>query len=284
MKLLKFASASLIAFGTATALQAVTPAPVVYTTDDLFLGFRATAGTGATSDYLVDIGQASNFRDATSIFTVGGLGSISTDLIAIFGSGWYSRSDLFWSISGTPGTTAWTSGTGTDNGKTLYATSEEPTPGTQSSPWLGAASGAQGTATGKMVSLAQQFVASTSGSATNCTTNSSVDIIQNTSDANSYASFMPGGNNSDTTDAFKTFNPTVEGSFANGTAGSVLDLYRIPVGYGVAAPTLGTFQINNSAALTFTPKGVPEPSSLGLFAAASAILLASRRKRLNLTA
>ena len=262
---------SLITLGAATVAQAVTPAPVTYSPDDLLLGFRATGGTGATQDSVIDIGQASLYRDASGPFVVLGLGDIASDLVAVFGANWYTRSDLFWSITGTPGTLA----VGADAAKTLYATREELIAGTESDPWKGGASGTQGTTTGKMVSFSQQFVTTLGGGANNSTSNSSVAIIQSTSDVNSYASFMPGGNNTDATTAFKFFNPTVEGA-----AGSVLDLYRIPVGYNIPAPSIGTFQLNSSGALTFTSK-VPEPSSLGLLAAASAMLLARRRKAAN---
>ncbi len=36
--------------------------PTTYAPDDLFLGFRQTAGPGATQDYLLDLGQISNYN------------------------------------------------------------------------------------------------------------------------------------------------------------------------------------------------------------------------------
>ncbi len=67
---------------------------------------RATSGTGATQDYLLDLqAEASIYTSATSSFVLnsqlsshGGInihGSIGLDLNALFSSGWNTRSDVF---------------------------------------------------------------------------------------------------------------------------------------------------------------------------------------------
>ena len=258
MKLTKLFALSLVALGLAsTNSGAVSPTAVSYQANDLFLGFRATGGVGATKDYLVNIGQASLYKGASGAYSPS-VGNIGADLVRIYGPGWYNRSDLLWSISGTPGTSA----VGSDPAKTLYATAAEIPAGTQSSPWQGGSSTSQGAATGKMISLSQQFLApvgATGGTVNLSTTNSLVSIEQDVVSSNSYASFMPGGANSDSTTAFRFFNPTVEGDFTDGAAGSVLDLYRIPVGYGIDGTLVGTFVLDNTGKLTFTPavSGVP---------------------------
>lgn len=221
---------------------------LVYNPDDLLLGFRATGGTGVTQDYLVDIGPAAVYTGANASFSVEGLGNIGADLTNVFGSDWSSRSDLFWSVSGTAGL----SGIGNDPAKTLYATTAEEPFGTPAMLWNRGSNSAQGVVSSKMVSLAQAF-AFTAGSPNASTANSSVALIQNAEDTNSYASFYAG------TASFGYFDPTIEGTFANGTARGVLDLVRLlPGSPGTPGEIVGTFTLDDRANLIFN---VPEPST-----------------------
>src|SRR5262249_29863605 len=73
-----------------------------YTNGDIFIGFRSTDGT---QNYIIDIGQASQFTSGTS-FTLS-LGNVGADLAAVFGSNWLTRIDsgtgntaLLWSVFG----------------------------------------------------------------------------------------------------------------------------------------------------------------------------------------
>src|SRR4051794_22885280 len=93
---------------------------VTYQAGDLFLGFRATGAPGSTKDYLVNIGQASQFTAAAAPLTLS-VGDLATDLNAssLFDSNWKNRADVFWSISGPVGQFA---AVGADPAKTLYAT------------------------------------------------------------------------------------------------------------------------------------------------------------------
>lgn len=118
--------------------------------DDLFLGVRASTGAGATQDYLVNIGQASIYRDATTPFAVPGLGNLGADLSVIFEENWSTRADVFWSVSGTPGPSA----AGGDLARTLYATTPEGVPYERANPLLRANSSAQAAPTNKLTSLA----------------------------------------------------------------------------------------------------------------------------------
>ena len=262
MKLNKIAPL-IVLLGSFASAHALTPVQLSYTADDLFLGFRASGGTGATQCYLVDIGQASIYRDATGNVSPS-LGNIASDLTTLFGANWYSRSDVFWSVTGTPGASA----VGSDGVKLLYATAVQV--GGASTAWLGGSTTAQGTAMGKMISMSQQYVATLAAVPNYSTSNSLVGLIQNNTDPNSYSQYATGPSGI----SFGFFNPTVEG-----TVSSVLDLYRIPTGiYNQEAPSVGSFSLNSSGVLTFA-KPVPEPSSLGLFGAASALLVAWTRKR-----
>lgn len=248
---LTFAAAALCSFSAHAA-------PVTYTADDLFLGFRASGGTGATQTYLVNIGQASKFTGIGqgSSFSVN-VGNIGADLTQIFGSNWSSRADVFWSVSGTTGLL---SGVGSDPAKTLYATKAESPAGTLAIPWNRAVENTQGPAASKMTGLAQAF-AQTAGSPNQSTGNSSSAVIQNTSDVNNYASYQPGGTSQNAGPqpgiSFAYFNPSIEGNFATGVSGSALDLFRLVLGSG-AGERLGVFTLSSDGTLTFSG---PTPSN-----------------------
>jgi len=222
-------------------------APVSYTAGDLFLAFRATGGAGATQDYVVNIGQASIYRNAATPFIVTGLGDIAADLDGIFEPEWSQREDVLWSVFGTPGPEA----EGGDPSRTLYATAPETAPYLRAAPLLRANSSAQAAPTNKLTSLASAYL-QTAGVPNQATTNSPVAIVQLTTGVNSYASFQTGGS------SFSYFSPSIEGSFVNGAAASVLELYRLApaagADIGTAGDFLGTFTINASGALTFVPK------------------------------
>ncbi|MBL9145890.1 MAG: hypothetical protein JNM99_19580 [Verrucomicrobiaceae bacterium] len=248
-------SMTLLALAASAALVSPAANAATSANGDLFLGFRATGGTGATKTYMVNLGQASQFTNATGPLTLS-LGTVGADLGTLFGSSsavtpWYSRSDLFWGIAGTTGSF---DPVGSDPAKTLYATRKQLTPGTQSVPWVRKSDTTQGTTTTKMVSMMTAFNGSPAATATNA-------VSQNTTDANSWASFQPGGTTANSGPApgvsFAAFNPSVEGTFGAGTAGSILDLYRMAPGSGPTIDTagdyIGRFILNDSAALTFIP-------------------------------
>ena len=74
--------------------------PLSYTAGNIFLGFRASGGTGAANSYLFNLG---NFADLTilapgaSAQQVVDLGSA---LSTVFGGDWYTRSQVTWGIFG----------------------------------------------------------------------------------------------------------------------------------------------------------------------------------------
>ena len=231
-----------------------------YTGNDLFLGFRSTSGSQC---YVVNIGQASQFTGASGPVTVSGLENIAADLAAVFGNDWNgNRSDMLWSVSGATGSFA---AVGSDPLKTLYATRERTSPGTQSTPWIRASDTAQGTTTNLMIGLGNTYITYSA------TSNSpGKGVIQTNTDINSYASYQPGGDNSGPSPgtSFKAFNPTIEGTFTTGVAGSVLDLYRsvVKTANNQPAEIVGTFTIATDGTLTFTP-AVSGPGTIAFSAA-----------------
>jgi hypothetical protein len=255
----------LTAAGLACLASAAQAAVVTYSDGDLFLGFRATANSpGLTQTYLVDIGQASIYRDANGTIALSNIGSIAADLAALYGANWYTRDDLFWGIVGG----VFATGNG-DVENTLYATRVEPALNTFATPWKQRSDSQQGVTESKIQGLKNFYVGQTS------TANSNFGIIQNTSDVNNWASFEPGGANSNATTSFGTWNPTIEGKVSEG-----LDLFRMaPSTTANTDGSLeGTFKLGSNGAVTFT-SAVPEPSALALVALGGGALGFSRRRR-----
>lgn len=262
-----------------TQQSALAQTALTYTNADLFLAFRTTgSSTPAGSDYLVNIGQASQFLTTAGPFTLS-IGNIGADLVSLFGPTWYSRSDLFWSVSGGVGNFA---AVGADPAKTLYASIAELTPGTYTdTPWNRGSSSSQNGTGNKMTGLSGAYVL-TAGNQNFSTTNSPVGFIQSTSATNSYASYQKGGTIANSGPApgisFAVWNPTIEGDFTNGSAGTALDLIRLTVGSG-AGDIQGRFSINDGGNVAFTGAAVPEPASFGLVAFGAAALLSRRQRR-----
>lgn len=277
MKLKNKTTILLLAFaGVLLVAPAMKAATVAYSSDDLLLGFRATSGTGATSNYLVDLGQASLFTGAagSTIYNLSSsplgnaIGNLNADLVATYGANWATSGLVTYGIVGSTGQL---SGVGSDPKKTLYATAQETQSGAagtpQSTPWNSSGQiglTAQSNAAGKIggsSSLASAYNGQTS------TANSAFGIVEATASPNSWSSFQA-------SPAFGAFNPTVSDSVSN-----TLDLYTNqftsnPFNF------VGNFHLSQTGDLTF--ESAPEPGravllSFGLAAA----LFRRRRKTVN---
>lgn len=268
---------------------AMAQAPIDYQAGDLLMGFRATAGDGAPKCYLVNIGQASTFTNASSPFVVTGLGNIKADLDATF-TDWATDGNVFWSVSGAVGNF---DPVGSDPAKTLYATKLQTTPGTPNTlRWTRNSSTTQGVVTSKMLSMADAFEFvngdSIAGVKNQSTANSEKARVQNTTDVNSYASYQPGGTPANSGPSpgisFAQFNPTIEGTFTNGTAGSILELYRMTPGTaGTPGDFVGTFQLDDNANLTFTPFVDPSIANITIAQAAYTVNEADASGKVTIT-
>lgn len=235
---------TLLALG-AGALLMAPPARAATSTDgDIFLGVRAGSGTGSSKTYVVNLGQASQFENASSAIKLN-LGGVGTDLTATFGSTWNSRASVYWGIAGTVGAFA---PIGSDPANTVFGSRSIQTP------WLRANASQMGAVTNSLRSLSSGFRASLApGSATN-------SVIQNNTDINSWSSFQTGGVNAGPAPgySFAFFNPSVEASFENGVAGAVLHFYRVKPATVVGeidtnSDYLGRFLITSSGEVTFVP-------------------------------
>jgi hypothetical protein len=262
----QFACLALASLALVTAVNATT---TTYTTGDLFIGFHKS---GVDSDYLINIGQASIYSTASASGTMTlSLGSIGTDLVSIFGSGWATDSTVKWGVAGTTRLAT----VGADAPMTIYASragnveSATRAVGTATA-WNSAA--ALGTPVSKIHSMASAYRSKDS------TANSSVGLVQTnigTSSNNAYASFQPSGSNTGTGNlAFGYFNPTIEGSVT-----SSLALFRLLEGNTNPANAVGTFAISGSGdSATISFEAVPEPASVALGLLSSMMLMTRRRR------
>lgn len=235
---------------------------VNYTAGDLFIGFRSSANT---NNYLINIGQASQFKNATGPITLS-LGTTSADLVQNFGADWATSGALTWSVSGGLRTAV-----GTDPAYTLYASKIVGTQG-----WNRSSGGLQELASLKFNDLQKYYVIDDDGTPRQSTANSNVGVVQQDVDVNSYDSFFTDSS------AFGHFSGTTEAGFGEGVNGAALNLYRLAPGTG-KGELLGTFSISESGSITFTP--IPEPGVIALAALAGAALIGvSRFRRKNANA
>ena len=266
--------------GTAALLPSTSTAAIIYADGDLLLGFRATGGQGGSTDYLVNLGSASSIVNSLAPITFS-LGNIGADLSTLFGS-WSTRADVLWSVSGVQKV----AGNGFVN-NTMFATRSDAVDGplgtNTTTPWTRPSSFGAGAPAGKVQGLGQKYGLGTTGATAADqieSANASGALIQPTSQANSYASYQPGGVNTTGSTAFGYFADSsgIEGNFSQGAASSVLDLYTVAPGSG-ASLFAGNVTITNGAALTFTPASVPEPSAAVALTLGGMVLASLRRRR-----
>lgn len=251
--------AATLAISSSASIAATVANP---TTSDIFLGFRASGGAGASTSYLVNLGQYSQFSGATpgSTISLSGIGDVGADLAATFGANWNTRQDLFWGVFGVGGS----------GSATVYASREQSTPGTPADAWplLNATTRAS---TYSQINSVINSIGGYRGSES--TSNSTVGVLQtNSTQASSYNYQVA---TAGTTDFGSVSQWTsIEGDFGSGVAGTRLDLFRIN---SSAVTTPGSFGISPTGSLSFT--AIPEPTSSMLGLAGTTLLLIRRRTR-----
>jgi hypothetical protein len=242
--LLAAAGLSLVSLG----LTAAPAGAASYANDDLLLAFYATGGKGSSTSLVVDIGPASTYRDASSELF---LSSIQADLINAFGANWATRGDVLWGVFGS----SYNATVGADGPWTLYAVRAQGTVGTQAKSYnlgsiatqdkpgthihdLGAAYKLTGTASGLTVGV-----------------NPAVSVQDSSAD-NDFAGYQTNGGGT----SFGYFNSAL-GRFANGVAGSALDLFRMPTGASDQTGTYkGTFTIGTDGVVRYSLVANPDPT------------------------
>lgn len=241
--------------------SAVPAKALVYTNSDLFVGFRATAGDGTEWAYLVNIGQASQFTAGTS-FTLDAISAgIGADLTALYGDGWnLAGSTVSWGIFGANNTT------------TLYASKERTDLAAQSVPWANLGTNPrQSTASGILSAIAPWVNNAPAGGSGYTPVNLQAGI-QSSTIGQGYVFQLTSG----VTDFSSSSQwSDIEGSFANGVANSVLDLYSV----NANTTYRGYFTINDQGIISFTTSAIPEPSTYALLVIAGTVALVALRRR-----
>jgi hypothetical protein len=264
------------------AAAVFTTAARAQTSGDLFLGFEQS---GNSSDYVVDLGQASQFADATSALTFQLSAGTNQDLNTIFGNSWASNSngstDVQWGVVGVD-----PSKLDSTVANTVWFTLAETTPGTQSTaPTL--ANSLLNQVAGNIQSLGFNATAANSIYNSNPTSNTSSSstpgYIQVAGNPDSWTSYQPGVySGSDGFGLGRSIEQPSTGS-GSGPTDSVLDLYEdVPGASNGATDFLGSFSLNNSGLLTFDPNSVastPEPSAWALGVTAVVLFLVLKRRK-----
>jgi len=265
-RLTRFAGATLVGAAMTMAANAATTS---YTADDLFIGFTKT---GSTQDYLVNIGQASNYTSQTPSTTVTlSIGNIDTDLKAIFGSGYATDSTVQWGVIGTTRLST----VGSDPAHTIYASRAGDA--LTATPWTTGSSGTLSTADAKIATMASNYNSKTS------TANSNVGLIQSnigTASNGAFASYQPGGANATgaaSNLSFAYFTPTILAGGGSGISSDNLALFRLAAGASAPSSPEGTFSISSGGTVSFT--SVPEPTSAALGLLGTVLMVARRRRR-----
>lgn len=254
-----------------TALPAT--AATTYAAGDILIGFRATGGTGSTTSLVVNIGNSQTIRDNNTTNSV--LANIGAALASAYGSGWESRTDLFWGAAGVGQKFTTDPVANGDPGQTLYLTRAggAGNVGMQNTanPTTSGTTGHTG-----VVNKVYDWETAFQGF-TGTTANGGLVAFMDTSLVNTYDEFT--GTTSDWTSSFNTD--------AAVTGGSVLDLYRIlgtttganPTGTARTGAWQGTLSLGTDGTISFNPGLVPEPSRTLLAATGLGFLFMRRRRR-----
>jgi len=271
MKLTNLLKCAVLAACVAMVGSQTTKAATITTAQGhLILGFYILGQNGnppTDSDVLtIDLGAASQFYTATagSSFTISGL-SVN-DLIAAYGSGWFSNPLLNWGVIGSAGNTSGVfDSTNNIRKGTLWSTLV-PGQGSRNATTLlelqnpdGASEAVRGNANGQT-----------------STANSSTAFIDSINSANSYWA----QDNAESGTNFKTLTG-LDNSFANAIGNvETSELWQQQPGTSLAttgsSKLLGSFSLNSAGVLTFT--AAPEPSTVVLAIGAGLAMLARRRR------
>lgn len=253
-------------------------AQAAYTTGDLLLAFRSTNATANT--FVVDIGQASLYRDSTGTIDVtGNLGAtLNAGLTSAFGAGWASDTGLTMGILATgfplPGDGSGRAVYVGASGTTYAPLATGDLNGLYSNITSFANSGADGSFSTFVANGANASNVSLGGNGAVISTSLSNDYTDYAA-LSAYFGYLPAGGN--------------ELNVVNGFTGSTLDLYRILASTSGAtdAPTAartpqlqGSFSISNTGAVSFNaePAAVPEPSRVILLGLGLGGLFVRRRR------
>lgn len=270
---------------------------------ELFVGFHATGGQGIGQSVVIDLGAVSPYAAVApgGTLTFAGPGhNVGADLAAVFGSTWYERTDLLWSaVSGVQSTIPATS---SDQTSTLYGSVTSPTYNPSAGPaataWNRNTNSAQNPVANRIIASMATGIGGFTSATAGATSNIAREAV---SDAQNYATWMPGGSNvsglgNTAFGGFTTPAPAANfeqafaiGQIASGVEGAldVFRLYRSNFADPEATPTTGigagsyqfTLTIDQTGNIAGVVLAVPEPASIGLLVSGGLLVLGSRRRK-----
>ena len=255
MNMMKTTKLALLAIASAALLTPAARATTISSTyGDLIVGFYTDTAPGQSVNLMVDLGAITQFTNGTS-FAISRL--VVQDLVDVYGSTWYNRSDLTF---GAVGTANGTTGTLGFPKNTLWVTQPSGatyTPGTSS---------AQGLARAAIDPMYTYMTGKES------TTNSAYAYAASNTDTGSWTV-------QDAKTAglsFSYFSPSISSAANPGASGEV-SLQLMQLRYGQAQATqLGTLKLTASG-MSF--EAVPEPTSSALVALGIGMVAMFRRKK-----
>lgn len=240
---------------------------VTYVSGDILLGFRATGGQGLTTNFVIDLGQASQFLlgGVNATGSAVSLGNYGSALASDYGASWFSRSDLrFAAVGGLTSTTY-------DPTNTLFISRNETTFGTQATAPLRNTGSTQATRLGFITTIGNGYNSATA----------QATVVGNTVTEDTTQSFSPGNTwQSQIPSLTSVYTTSLESTFVNGATSTALDLFELlPSTSGGAGNYIGRFTFDNSGNLSFQSQSVPEPGTYGLLLGGVLALVVVVRRR-----
>ena len=259
-------------------------APLSFGDNDLMMGFRATSGTGASTNLMVNLntadfyynpnGTAVNPLSPITGTTIINIGRVSVlDISGTYGGTWASRTDLFWGIVGSSGGSG--SGDGLYGTNTIYLSRPETVSGTRTTAW-----NRQNDYNNANTQISS--MANAGGYNGNSTANSNYDGLASSSNQQSYtgrSAFQAGQTFAAVNGAFVNDSPVFR--FGTGTYISVNDLFALdPSRTGEANGIyLGSFGLRSDGTIDYFVVPVPEPGAATYLLGAGLAAAFRRRRR-----
>ena len=98
MKKTLLTTIAIAAFAVTTGAQA--QSPLSYSAGNIFLGFRASGGTGADKSFVFNLGNFSNLTTLGEGATPQTVIDLGSELTTVFGADWKTRGEVKWGIFG----------------------------------------------------------------------------------------------------------------------------------------------------------------------------------------
>lgn len=273
------AMATAAVLATSGRAQVYTPDPVP--SGDVLIGFEQQ---GNASDYVVDLGQVTQFKPTTSDYQIqlstADLGGID----GVFGTNWASNSngstDVQWGVVANDQSDTIASD---PDGNSIWYTKGETTVGTHTTAPIRGSSSALGAISQNIENF--ETLGYAGQAATAGTENSSdLGVILTASAADSWTSFKPGSYSGNTAFGIGSEIEQPSSGSYTGPTDSVLDFYEVDTktASNQSATLLGTFSLSSGGVLTFEGADaavVPEPSTYALVLAGGSMLLLVLKRR-----